>query len=171
MHGFTLVEILVAVALILILISVVAMNYTQAGERARIARAETQLLDIRNGIALMAKDTGLYPRGCPPRGTSNPELDLDSGWSGLLTRPGVGAGASGDCNWTAEAVNRWNGPYVETVIDPWGNAYHYDPDYFPYSAAGCAKPDEPGGQYIVSFGPNGSGINTYDCDDIFIRLQ
>src|SRR3989338_2124709 len=74
------------------------------------------------------------------------------------------------CEWIEEDIDKWGGPYVDRVIDPWGNAYWFDPDYHPYENCNTI-PDGPDVPVVLSFGPTWSGadgLNEYNCDDIFL---
>ena len=57
----------------------------------------------------------------------------------------------------------WTGPYLDEMpVDPWGNDYFFDPDY---------RIDGVKQMVIGSSGPNGSGLNVYDEDNIIIILS
>jgi len=56
------------------------------------------------------------------------------------------------------------------VTDSWGNAYYFDPDYRAYE--NCeSETVHPNAPAVFSFGPNKTGVNAYDCDDIFLELD
>ncbi len=209
-RGFTLIELLVVISIIGMLSSVVLASMNGARQLAMIARAQSELAQLRNAIAMMSGDTGLWPNGCQidsviPLADADPtnEVDIsnpDAGsfngqWGGLISKPSSGSGAeklTSNCNWTTQALNSWNGPYIPTsgMKDPWGKDYYFDNDYFPRRdcVGGVSKTAEqswdssklPEIAAIVSGGPNGvSGVMQdpnhnnfylYDCDDIYLQI-
>lgn len=166
--GFTLVELLVVIAIIGVLstLAVVAVNGARA--KAKTAAAQAELRQMATAIDLLGADTGRWPNGCPLESTADPEIYLSSGQAGIAAAPVVGDQGNG-CVWTASDIAKWNGPYATSFTDPWGHGYYFDPDYRQYlncpgQTAGAAAAT------VVSFGPNGTGPNLYDCDDITFRL-
>jgi len=169
--GFTLIEIMVVVAIIGILAAIVISGLSTAREEAKEANAKQEIDAIARGVLQLIFDTGRGPNGCPYDRTANPEVALSGATAGLLTRPAIDAtDTNGDrCWWPAEAVAKWNGPYTALDVDPWGNAYWYVPDYEPYRNC-STEPTQAVMQVIVSRGPTG-GINNFGCDDVFKSLQ
>ena len=179
--GFTLIELLVVIAIIGILAGVVVSNLGTAREEAQISSAVTQLREINTAIFRLELDTGKSIGGCPIgvfSGGGN-EVSITSPRSGLISAP-TDFGNYAGCQWFAAEAALWNGPYIKSPLDPWGNSYFYDSDYFPrQDAAGlCPNPYPPGVPYsvVVSGGPNGvNGGATvggpYDCDDIFYIID
>ena len=167
--GFTIIEILVSIGIIAVLGTMATFSSLRARVAAREAGAKEDLSSIRNGIALLMHDTGKWPNGCPVEDVSNPEVQLSDGQAGLLAAPEVGDQGDG-CFWTAGDVASWDGPYVQFSDDPWDEEYYFDPDYRPWENCGSksALSERPA---IVSFGPNGVGLNAYDCDDIWLALH
>ncbi len=76
--GFTLIEILIVVAIIAILAGVVLVGLRGAGPQARDARRVADLRQIQNGLELFFNKTGSYPAA--PGGAGGP---LD--WAALET--------------------------------------------------------------------------------------
>ncbi len=62
--GFTLVEIIVVVAIIGILSAVIYANFNQGGAQARDAQRKADLVTLQNAIELYKNDNGRYPAGC-----------------------------------------------------------------------------------------------------------
>lgn len=192
-RGFTLIELLVVIAIIGILASVVLASLNTARDKAKTSKVKADLRSLRTAIALLEDDTGKWPNGCPVGGTANPEVALDATNAGIkgTIPPTVGCTDDSDdsnnpacdapiiCQWTAQDIANWKGPYMETPIDPWGNTYYFDPDYHQY--ADCV-PEPASNKYpiipefvtVFSSGPDelGNGTTgTYGCDDIFLKIQ
>lgn len=152
--GFTLMEMLVVLAVIGILASFVIVRLSEARRTARAVQARAEVNQIRKAISMLENDTGEWPG-------HRPIDDVQSGISGgemwNLNIPGAGLVA------TDGAYVRWRGPYITTVpFDPWGNSYFFDPDYDVDPGAG-----QTWAAVVGSFGPNGIGQNVYDSDDIY----
>lgn len=100
-RGYSLIEILVAVAIIAVLATLVAPRLFAQLDNSRATAAATQIRMIETALDTMRLDIGRYP-------TQGEGLNL-------LVTPGEGV----------ERV--WNGPYLDDGLptDPWGNAYRY----------------------------------------------
>jgi prepilin-type N-terminal cleavage/methylation domain-containing protein len=170
-RGFTLIELLVVIAIIGILSTLAVVAVNSARTKARDARAKADVKQLATAVALLAADTGKWPNGCPQEAISNPELYLNAAQAGIAAAPSVGD-QGGGCTWTAEDIAKWAGPYMQSASldDPWGTDYYFDPDYVPYQNCGSI-PAEAQAPAVVSFGPNETGPNAYDCDDIFYVLR
>lgn len=99
--GFTLVELMVVVAIIGLLAAVVTVNVMgQAGE-AKKERVKADMKNIGTALDLYKLACGRYPDAI----------------EGLWERPGGNEG------------RKWNGPYLTEgqypPVDPWGNRYDY----------------------------------------------
>ena len=92
--GFTLIELIVVIALVAVLAAVIAPNLLGKATDANRKSAAIQLEKIANSVELYRLETGRYPEQL----------------SDLVRRP--------------DGVERWNGPYVRKLSqlqDPWGN--------------------------------------------------
>lgn len=92
--GFTLIELIVVIALVAVLAAVVAPNLLGKASDANRKSAGIQLEKIANIVELYRLETGRYPE------------TLED----LINQP--------------QGVERWNGPYVRKqsqLNDPWGN--------------------------------------------------
>lgn len=136
------IELLVVVAIIGILSSVVLTSLNGARAKANIAKAQTDLRQFENAIALLYSDTGLYPgaQSASPC-VQNPEIYLNTPAAGLEATDGTFPG--------------WKGPYISKVsLDPWGTNYHYDPDYGCGAAISGCQGITGTVRVVQSFGPN-----------------
>lgn len=101
--GFTLVELLVVLAILTLLVGLVGPRVLGQLGGAKSKTAAVQIADIEKSLELFKLDVGRFP-------TKQEGLDA------LVTRPGV--------------VSGWNGPYLKgdaVPRDPWGNPYQYAP--------------------------------------------
>jgi len=159
--GFTLIEILVVIAIIGILAAAVMVSIVGAREKAQIAAAEAQVREIYNAIALLENDTECWPKG-PDEAECNEVASIEAGDPGneVWDLNNTEVGITGDND---NAFFNWDGPYMDEVaLDPWGNPYFFDTDYNLDAGAGGTR----WAVVIGSFGPNGEGQNLYDDDDV-----
>src|SRR5215470_13047581 len=103
--GFTLLELLVVLAIIGLLGALIGPRLFERLEGSKVVAAQTQVRMLKTALDTMRLDIGRYP--------SNEE-----GLVLLVKAP---------TDPTLRA--RWRGPYLEGEIplDPWGNAYQYGP--------------------------------------------
>jgi general secretion pathway protein G len=110
--GFTLIELIVVLAIIALLVSIVAPRYTRSVEAAREASLRTSLNVMRDAIDKYAADKGRYPEtlsklvelGYLRKVPEDPMTGQTDSWQMLPARPGsvmegnvadVRSGASG----------------------------------------------------------------------------
>ncbi len=147
--GYTLIELLVNLAIIGILTGISISTYMIYKEKAKTARVQAELKNIHLAIEALANDTERWPGPNTIGVTANQEIwDLTTPEAGLLS--------------ATNAFTNWKGPYIQSIPqDPWGNDYFFDLDYY---LNGNPVP------VVGSFGPNGEGRNDYDSDDIYRLL-
>lgn len=173
--GFTLVEVIVIVAILAILAGIlVPMIFSQIDE-ARIARAEADAKSISSAMLTFRKDTGVWPNlsgasctaattllygaGAEPASLAAAGFNLTSKikYMDVLMRD------SQECYDTA----LYKGPYLPQVeADPWGNHYFLAANNFSNNNA----------VFILSAGPNGtvdtpSFSTSLMGDDIGLRIK
>jgi general secretion pathway protein G len=98
--GFTLLELLVVVAIIGLLAGYVAPRYFGQVGKSEVATAKAQIDALEKALDQYRLDTGRYPA-------------TELGLAALVTRPAN--------------EPRWSGPYLrkDVPLDPWGKAYRY----------------------------------------------
>lgn len=122
LRGFTLLELLVVVAIIGLLVGYVAPRYFGQVSKSEVTAAKAQIDALGKALDEYRLDTGHYP-------------STQEGLAALVSRP--------------QNEPRWRGPYLRKSVplDPWGNAYVYKSpgeqgDYDLYS---YGKDGRPGG--------------------------
>lgn len=103
-RGFTLVEMLVVLGILVLLASLVVPRFLGSQRQADIKAAQIQIAKYKEALELYAADTKSFP-------------STDQGLEALLIRPA-----------DLEEGVPWNGPYLsgELAKDPWGNEYQYE---------------------------------------------
>jgi general secretion pathway protein G len=99
--GFTLIEILVVIAIIALIVSLVGPRVLNYLSESKVKAAKIQIQSFGSALDLFNLDTGRYP-------TSG------EGLTALVQSPGT--------------IPAWNGPYLKGGVvpnDPWGKAYVY----------------------------------------------
>jgi general secretion pathway protein G len=174
--GFTLVEVIVIVAILAILAGIlVPMIFSQIDE-ARITRAEADCKSLSTALLVARKDLGLWPNlygaSCTPTAT-------------LLRGAGTQPANLAAMGFNAELAirfrdvlmrddeecydtNMYKGPYLPGVeADPWGNQYVLGASNFNVANAPV---------YVLSAGPNGTletpaSSIAIGGDDIGLRIK
>jgi general secretion pathway protein G len=101
-QGFTLLEIIVVVAIIAILAAYIAPKVAGRVDDARISKAKSDIRVLESSLELYKLDNFVYP-------------SVDQGLKALVNKP------SGD-----NARNWREGGYIKKLTkDPWGNEYRY----------------------------------------------
>lgn len=149
-RGFTLVELLIVLAILVLLASLVGPRLLGSKQKADINAVKTQIGMFQSALERFAVDMNRFPA-------------TEEGLSVLVTSPGTDGGGSSESSSSEDASaeggsgggGTWDGPYLksETVpLDPWGKAYSYE---YPPTHNKINVPD------IWSFGPDGQE-NTED---------
>ena len=100
-EGYTLVELLVVLAILGLLIAIAAPRLIHHLSAARVQTAHIQIQQLGSILDIYKLDTGTYP-------------SQQAGLQALVTAPA--------------GVTNSNGPYLKTkdsLTDPWGNPYQY----------------------------------------------
>src|SRR4051812_16436326 len=103
-HGFTLIEVLLVLAILVVLGAIVGVNVMNAQRRAQSDTAKAQISSLDGLIQQYALDIGSFPT-------------TDQGLNALNQAPG-----------DLRNPAKWRGPYSNKEIpdDPWGHPYQYE---------------------------------------------
>ena len=121
--GFTLMELLVVLAIIGLLAALVGPNVMNSLGGAKTKTAGIQIKDLEQALEMYKLDVGRYPSS-------------SEGLQALVKKPGSATG--------------WNGPYLKSdvPVDPWNREYQYkfpgehgEVDIFTYGANGSPGGD------------------------------
>jgi type II secretion system protein G len=147
--GYTMIELLVNLAIIGILTAISISTYITYKEKAKVARVQADLKNIHLAMEALAADTERWPGPNTIGVTADDEIwDLTTPEAGLLSATG--------------AFINWKGPYIQAIPkDPWGSDYFFDPDYY---IDGSPVP------VVGSFGPDKQGKFSYDSNNIYRLL-
>ncbi len=101
--GFTFIEIMVSMMILLILIGAAGFTYVRYISRARVVSAKNQIEAFVVSMNSYFIDNDVYPT-------------QDQGLGALWEKPAL-----------APAPNNWNGPYLSKPVpkDPWGHDFQY----------------------------------------------
>lgn len=124
--GFTLVEVLVVMAILVLLFGLIGPRVFKAQGSANLKAAATQVKSFKGALDLYKVDMGDYPT-------------TEQGLAALVEEP--------ETEDESDASN-WNGPYLgsdDLPKDPWGNSYQYE---YPPTHGKGENPD------IWSYGPD-----------------
>lgn len=146
--AFTLIELLIVIAIIGILSAITLVSYNNVQERSRISKAKADVNAIVGADKMLFSDTKqhMFHYGASCQGypgltyanhgneiiiTSDPSLS----WTTLSTPqtitniPGKMGLLSND---PATPYSNWSGPYIEQLpeLDPWGEYYGFDASHY-----------------------------------------
>lgn len=114
--GFTLIEILIVVAVIGILATIITINIVGAQEKAKVSKAVTQVDTVKKAVKMYYADTFDWPSTC--RNIANSSFTQCDN-----------ATNAKDPFLVANGVARWNGPYINggiyNMAHPWGGDVGY----------------------------------------------
>ncbi len=124
--GFTLMELLLVMAILVILLGLVAPRFLNTQKKANIGAAKSQIGLFKSPLEMYAMDMNSYPT-------------TEQGLLSLLEKPA-----------DVENEDQWQGPYLDSEVpkDPWGRDYQYE---YPPSKGNLER-DFPN---IWSLGPDG----------------
>lgn len=126
-EGWTFVETLIVMAIVLILTASVGFSATKQLDKAKVVTARSQLETFSLALDSYYMDIGDYPAQ---------EEGLDALWQ----KPS-----------SSDNTDGWNGPYLSKAVpkDPWGNEYYYfvpGENGLPYGICSYGKDGMEGGE-------------------------
>lgn len=167
--GFTLMEMMVTLAILLILAAILTPIVTKYIDEARITRATLEAQKIADGLLSFNKNTGKWAIF-----QSGVNITTLSAIYTTLAGPGTDPACSG-CSSDWLSANRgsladiletnvpsytlvgkyaWRGPYISQIgTDPWGNAYLVNAASLAFGVNRAA--------FVLSAGPNGTVETTF----------
>lgn len=156
--AFTLIEIVVVIAVLALLASMLMPVVGRIMADARVSKAQSDLFSLSQAIQRLEVDTGQLPGHLVPTScVLGPEIYVDSCSAGI------------QC--TDASFPNWKGPYLTTVKkDPWGTHYYFDPDYTCSPATQGCEGLSRTVRVIESFGPNKAQNYGAPNDDIVFVL-
>jgi len=120
-NGFTLMELMVVIAIIVLLAGIMTPNVARRLEKAKMTKAEADIAAIEGAIAMYENDLGTYP----PMGIDYLDTCLTGRDSSVI--PYVPADNP-----------KWNGPYIKGVgKDSWKQDYVYLKNRCPRCPSTC----------------------------------
>ncbi len=197
--GFTLIEIVIVLAIIAVLAGILAPTLTRYVGDSRIRKAEVDVQHIGGAIALMYGDTGHWPIWVDGTETKSTSGDYNTLYSADGTMPDVGTTgwtvATNADDFENQIVNNtpgdvaaaaypttgrraWRGPYLEKVLgDPWGSKYLINVEFLQPANVGGVAP-----VFVLSAGPNKLVETVFDQtstgpsltrggDDVIFRIK
>jgi general secretion pathway protein G len=164
--GFTLVEMMVVISIIGLFASIVIASLNNVREAAKVSVAQAELRSIAEGSLRLQLDTNLAPGGFPSAQCSDATNAADMGNGIDVNDPNTGLLSGNPTKYP-----NWNGPYIQTINDPWDRPYVIDSWYHCVTGevaeeAGHCMANGDWYRVIYSRGPNGSWYNGYDSDNV-----
>ena len=185
--GFTLIELIVILAVISILVAILTPTVLKYIEEAQLTRAQEDTRIIQTMVNDLIKDTGQYPGNMlfgaarlficgpgtqPSAGTvwcsaTGPNFRLLS--NHLIINDPDESGTTTTADYRSSGKFRWKGPYIQGLNeDPWGNAYAINASTL---VGGNTLPT-----WVISAGPDGSfntatTATTLAGDDVGVRVK
>lgn len=136
-RGFTLVEILIVLGIMVFLLAMVGPRLLGSKQKADVQAAKTQIGLFEQSLQSYVLDMNTFP-------------ETEAGLLALIEKPENAAEGEGE-----KKKDKWDGPYLQKTSlpkDPWGNEYQYE---YPPTHGKGKEPE------IWSYGPDGQD-NTED---------
>jgi len=126
-EGFTFIEILVAMMILLVLVGAAGFTYVRYVSRARVVGAKNQVETFSIALNAYYLDCGRYP---------TTEQGLKALWEKPVLEP---------------VPSQWSGPYLNKEVprDPWGREYEYrapGPGGLPFAVRSLGAAGAEGGE-------------------------
>ncbi len=113
--GFTIIELIVVMTIILILAGLITGAAQKAKERAMVTKARAMIAALETALGMLQADEGIYP----PSG-------IDKLYSSLTSTANLTTYGLSTVNWSGPYMNfQTNEVSGSNILDSWGSAYHY----------------------------------------------
>ena len=172
--GFSLIEAIVALAILAVLSAAVTISIVGSIDSGRIARAQSDCATIAKSVMQFRADCGFWPT----RTNAAEAENIDSLITGAPANvpPGDNGVAPGANNWgrlgvvdtipdqaitnvpdyavtdNPQLLPGWNGPYINAdILDPWGNSYMVNARYLRNNGPANSMQHN---VFVLSAGPN-----------------
>ncbi|MDQ5950824.1 MAG: hypothetical protein QG639_100 [Patescibacteria group bacterium] len=171
--GFTLIELIIVVAIMAFMMAVIAFITTVLIDRGKVAKAQGDLNRIATAVRQLELDTG-FSMGRNPATSCSASVPALISLSGSWTNSGLFA------DFTTSAAG-WKGPYLDGGVvdygpDAWNQPYIFDPAYTcEANVKGCERYTSGGNndRVILSYGKDGvsdDGAGNNNTDDVVVVL-
>jgi prepilin-type N-terminal cleavage/methylation domain-containing protein len=191
-RGFTMIEMVVVLAVIAILAAVLTPVVTGYVERARFNAAQNDVKNIAAAIVQFNTDTRLWPiyvgSSDIPNGNvfdvlrspgDTPAIAAATGWGENLTTVGTTVGGletvlnTNYLTLPLTGSRAWRGAYLQLGSDPWGSAYYVTAKHLKPSADETAFVISAGANQTIDtdFGQLRTGAFVSGTDDIVQRIR
>ncbi len=181
--GFTMIELVVVIAIISMLAGLLLPALNRARERAMVAKCITTIGSLQTALAMYSLDYGLYPPSTDAENTQNngnsadvdhfaPGVDEPNNFVNALTASTLGGPYM---EFKGKDLDEETDPDLPVLLDPWGQAYiymarrwsttqavaannlvvHTDGPFHPYTDPTTSPPETDSNTYnIYSLGPD-----------------
>jgi len=176
MSGFTLIESMVVILIILVLVGILIPAFSAMRKRQLVLTARTEVKKLREAILLFRKAAGEHPLPTiTPPAEQSATVKIDMFYQDLYfageEKKWFGTGKTGRMHrpfWVPYDIKLLNGQ--NEYLDPWGNPYAYYLEREGYQKADGTWATRPRRVIVFSRGPNGidetTDISPDDGDDI-----
>jgi prepilin-type N-terminal cleavage/methylation domain-containing protein len=185
--GFTLIELMVVIAVIIILVGFSIPALTKAQQNAKRAKAKVQVRQIEKAFVAYHDEYGEWPKEMTsydsnPREDSLTGIEIEEKCAQMLAGEAV-QGTDGVYNEQeikflpkVNIAMSQDGDYSKRgFLDPWGHCYKYMMDFnddgvvkvqYSNASGGGDRTEEVRGQGVAVWSRGGDGIDNIDGDDI-----
>ncbi len=193
-RGFTMIEMVITLAVVAILAAVLVPLISNNIQSARFARAGSDVSTIGKAIVQFRQDTGQWPiyDGTTPRRLLYSDRNGVAGTAVFPAGPGAttewadiaavnslslsfhlvsyNIGAKGVQRGPSANPVNWNGPYLSMVqLDPWGNSYMVNAEYL--GGTNSVYVISAGSERPALIDQTFNGNPPADSNDVFFRIQ